>query len=150
MALFLFTKAMLEGKPVKIFNNGEMIRDFTYVGDIVESLVRILDKPPKGDPTFDSASPDPSLSWAPHRVFNIGNSNPTPLMEYIDAIETSLGITAIKEFLPMQPGDVPATSADTTALQQWIDFKPILQYKRAFQDLSHGTEIFIMYKASSS
>lgn len=124
MALFLFTKAMLEGQPIQVFNNGEMVRDFTYVDDIVESLVRLLDKPAAPDPTFDTASPDPSASWAPHRVFNIGNSCPTPLMDYIKALETALGITAEKEYLPIQPGDVPATAADTSALEAWIGFTP--------------------------
>jgi len=124
MALFLFTKAMLEGRPIQVFNNGQMVRDFTYVDDIVESLIRVLDKPAAPDPAFDAASPDPGSSWAPHRVFNIGNSNPTPLMDYIEAIEAALGVTASKELLPMQPGDVPATAADTSALEAWTGFKP--------------------------
>jgi UDP-glucuronate 4-epimerase len=124
MALFLFTKAMLAGEPIEVFNEGRMVRDFTYIDDIVESLVRVLDRPAAPDPQFDPAHPDPATSWAPHRVFNIGNSNPTPLMDYIDAIEKSLGITATKRFLPMQPGDVPATAADTSALEAWTGFKP--------------------------
>jgi len=124
MALFLFTQAMLQGRPIQVFNNGEMVRDFTYVDDIIESLLRLLDKPAAPDPIFNTAHPDPATSWAPHRVFNIGNSNPTPLMEYIEAIEEELGITAVKEFLPMQPGDVPATAADTSALEAWTGFKP--------------------------
>ena len=124
MALFLFTKAMLDGKPISVFNNGQMTRDFTYVDDIIESLIRLLNKPAEPDPAFDSTQPDPSTSWAPHRVFNIGNSNPTPLMAYIEAVEQSLGISAIKEFKPMQPGDVQSTAADTSALEAWIGFKP--------------------------
>ena len=124
MALFLFTKAMLSGKPIQIFNHGKMMRDFTYIDDIIESIMRLMEKPPAPNSAFDSYEPDPATSWAPHRVFNIGNSNPTPLMDYIEAIESALGITSIKEFLPMQPGDVPATSADTSALEAWIDFKP--------------------------
>ena len=124
MALFLFTKAMLEGRPIQVFNNGQMVRDFTYVDDIIESLIRVLDKPAAADPSFNTSSPDPAISWAPHRVFNIGNSNPTPLMEYIEAIESALGISAQKQFLPMQPGDVPATAADTSALEAWTGFKP--------------------------
>jgi len=124
MALFLFTRAMLAGEPIQVFNNGQMVRDFTYVDDIIESLVRLLDKPAAPDPAFNSAQPDPATSWAPHRIFNIGNSNPTPLMVYIEAIENALGITAIKEFLPLQPGDVPATAADTSALEAWTGFKP--------------------------
>ena len=124
MALFLFTKAMLAGEPIQVFNNGQMTRDFTYVDDIIESLIRLLDKPAAPDLAFDPSAPDPATSWAPHRVFNIGNSNPTPLMEYIEAIESALGITAEKQFLPMQPGDVPATAADTSALEAWTGFKP--------------------------
>ena len=124
MALFLFTKAMLAGEPIQVFNNGQMVRDFTYVGDIVESLMRLLDIPARPDPAFDPAHPHPATSWAPHRVFNIGNSNPTPLLEYIEAIEQALGVTAEKQFLPMQPGDVPATAADTSALEAWTGFKP--------------------------
>ncbi|MCP9830064.1 NAD-dependent epimerase [Synechococcus sp. HJ21-Hayes] len=124
MALFMFTKAMLEGRPIQVFNNGQMVRDFTYVDDIVDSLIRVLDKPAAPDPAFDPANPDPATSWAPHRVFNIGNSNPTPLMDYIEAIENALGIIAEKQFLPMQPGDVPATAADTSALEAWTGFKP--------------------------
>jgi len=124
MALFLFTKAILAGEPIHVFNEGRMVRDFTYVDDIVESLIRVLDKPAAPDLTFDSASPNAATSWAPHRVFNIGNCNPTPLMDYIEAIESALGITATKEFLPMQPGDVPATAADTVALEAWTGFKP--------------------------
>jgi len=124
MALFLFTKAMLAGEPIQVFNNGQMVRDFTYIDDIIESLVRLLDKPAAPDPDFDAANPDPATSWAPHRVFNIGNSNPTPLMDYIEAVEQALGVTAQKHWLPMQPGDVPATAADSSALHAWVGFKP--------------------------
>jgi UDP-glucuronate 4-epimerase len=124
MALFLFTKAMLESRPIQVFNHGQMVRDFTYVDDIVESLVRLLNKPAAPDPTFDAMEPNPATSWAPHRVFNIGNSNPTPLMDYIEAVEQALGVTAEKELLPMQQGDVPATAADTSALEAWVGFRP--------------------------
>ena len=124
MALFLFTRAMLAGEPIQVFNHGQMVRDFTYIDDIVESLLRVLDRPAEPDPAFDTAEPDPASSWAPYRVFNIGNSNPTPLLDYIEAIEAALGITAEKQLRPMQPGDVPATAADTTALEAWTGFKP--------------------------
>ena len=124
MALFLFTKAMLAGEPIKVFNNGKMVRDFTYVDDIIDSLIRVLDKPAAPDISFDSAQPNAATSWAPYKVFNIGNSSPTPLMDYIEALESALGITAIKEFLPMQPGDVQSTAADTSALETWTGFKP--------------------------
>ena len=124
MALFLFTRAMLEGRPIDVFNNGQMVRDFTYIDDIVEGVVRVNDKPATPSDRFDPASPDPATSDAPYRVFNIGNSQPTPLMDYIRALEKASGIEARKNFLPMQPGDVPATSADTSELQAWVGFKP--------------------------
>ena len=124
MALFLFTKAILAGQAIDIFNNGNMVRDFTYVDDIVEGLVRIADKPATSNPSFDPANPDPATSSAPYRVFNIGNSQPTPLMDYISALESALGITAKKNYLPMQPGDVPATAANTDELNAWVGFKP--------------------------
>jgi len=124
MALFLFAKAMLRGEPIDVFNNGEMVRDFTYIDDIVEGVIRVLDKIATPNPDFDAGLPDPSTAAAAYRVFNIGNGNPTPLMAYIEALETALGIDAIKNFLPMQPGDVPATSADTSELGKWIGFRP--------------------------
>tara|TARA_Y100001968_G_scaffold311057_1_gene332671 strand:- start:212 stop:1237 length:1026 start_codon:yes stop_codon:yes gene_type:complete len=124
MALFIFTKSILEGKPIKVFNQGEMIRDFTYIEDIIESLLRIMIKPAKKDELFDSKNPNPASSWAPHRVFNIGNSTPTPLIEFIEALEDELGIKSKKILLPIQPGDVPVTAADTTLLQAWTEFRP--------------------------
>lgn len=124
MALFLFTKAMLAGETIDVFNHGEMVRDFTFIDDIVEGVVRLLDKPAQPDPGFDSTHPDPGCSHSPYRVFNIGNSQPTPLMEYISALEQSLGVTARKNFLPMQAGDVPATAANTERLSAWVGFSP--------------------------
>lgn len=124
MALFLFTKAMLAGQPIDVFNNGNMVRDFTYIDDIVEGLIRVADKPATPNPAFDRANPDPASSSAPYRIFNIGNNQPTPLMDYITALEGALGLIAQKNYLPMQPGDVPATSANTDELNAWIGFKP--------------------------
>tara|TARA_Y100001978_G_C23666399_1_gene421443 strand:+ start:401 stop:1441 length:1041 start_codon:yes stop_codon:yes gene_type:complete len=124
MALFLFTKAIISGKPIDIFNNGEMIRDFTYIDDIIESLVRVIDKPPTKNQYFDFKTLNPSKSWSPFKVFNIGNSNPINLMSYVKSIEDCLSKKAIINFLPMQPGDVSATSADTHLLEEWINFKP--------------------------
>ena len=124
MALFLFTKAIMEGRPIDVFNHGKMQRDFTFIDDIVEGVVRVLDKPAVPNPDFDANQPDPGTSNAPYRVFNIGNNQPVKLMEYIDALETTLGRIAEKNFLPMQPGDVPATYADTIELDAWIGFKP--------------------------
>ena len=124
MALFVFTKAILAGEPIKVFNNGLMVRDFTYIDDIVESLKRLIVKPPTKNETFDMKAPDPSTSWCKYRIFNIGNSKPVPLMDYIQEIEIALGIKAKKEFLPMQQGDVQATEADTSKLEDWVQFKP--------------------------
>jgi UDP-glucuronate 4-epimerase len=124
MALFLFTRAILAGEPIQVFNRGEMVRDFTYIDDMIESLVRVLDKPATPDPAFDASEPEAATSWAPHRLFNIGNSCPTPLRDYIEAIENATGRSAIQELLPMQPGDVPATAADCRRLEAWIGFRP--------------------------
>ena len=124
MALFLFANAMLKGDPIDVFNDGKMVRDFTFIDDIVEGVIRVLDKPATIDVNFNALHPDPATSTAPYRVFNIGNGNPTPLMDYIGALELALGVTAKKNFLPMQPGDVPATSADTSELGKWVGFQP--------------------------
>ena len=123
-SLFLFLSAMLADKPIKVFNQGKMRRDFTYIDDIVEGVVRVLDKPATPDPSFNPLNPLPEISQAPFRVFNIGNSNPVPLMEFISAIEEATGIVAKKDFLPMQAGDVEETFADTCLLENWVGFKP--------------------------
>lgn len=124
MALFKFTNAMRKGEAIDVYNSGQMVRDFTYIDDIVEGVIRVLDKVATPNPDFDPLSPDPQSSTAPFRVFNIGNGNPTPLMDYIGALETALGVTAKKNMMPMQPGDVPATSADTSELADWVGFAP--------------------------
>ncbi len=124
MALFLFTKAMLEGRPIDVFNHGRMKRDFTYIDDIVEGVIRTLDRVAEPDPGFDADRPDPGRSKAPFRVFNIGNNNPVELMGFIEAIEGALGVSAQKNFLPLQDGDVPATYADTDELNAWTGFVP--------------------------
>ena len=124
MALFLFTKAIINKQPIEIFNNGEMLRDFTYIDDIIESITRVILKRPNADNSFNKESPMPSNSWAPYRIFNIGNSNPTNLMDFISCIEEELKIKAIKTYLPMQPGDIKSTYADTLLLENWINFKP--------------------------
>ena len=124
MALFLFTRAILDGRPIDVFNNGHMVRDFTYVDDIVEGVIRVLDRTAEPNPAFDAEEPDPGTSNAPYRVFNIGNSQPTPLADYIGALEEALGRKAERNYLPMQPGDVPATSANTYELDAWVGFKP--------------------------
>ncbi len=124
MALFIFTKSIISSKAIDIFNNGNMIRDFTYIEDIIESLCRVIRKPPKPNQNYDRRNIDPSSSWSPHKVFNIGNSNPVPLMRFVEALEDALGKKAIKNFLPLQLGDVASTHADTKLLENWINFKP--------------------------
>jgi UDP-glucuronate 4-epimerase len=124
MALFLFTKAILEDRPIDVFNHGKMVRDFTYIDDIAQGVVRTLDRVATPDPAYDSAQGDPARSNVPYRVFNIGNHNPVPLMEFINAIESALGREAKKNYLPMQSGDVPATSANVEELAAWTEFRP--------------------------
>jgi len=124
MALFLFTKNILEGKPIDVFNHGQHKRDFTYVADIVEGVVRASDRPPVADATWNSDAPDPASSNAPYRLYNIGNNQPVELMRYIEVLEACLGRKAEKNFLPLQVGDVPATWADIEALQQDVGYTP--------------------------
>ena len=124
MALFLFTKAALEGSPIQVFNHGNMQRDFTYIDDIVEGVVRVIDHPALADAGWTGVSPNPQSSSAPYRVYNIGNNNPVRLMDFIEAIENALGRTIEKEFLPLQAGDVPATFADVTDLVKDMDYQP--------------------------
>ena len=124
MAMFLFAKAILAGEPIDVFNHGQMQRDFTYVDDIVEALVRVGDKPASPDAAWNGAAPDPATSSAPYRIYNIGNHSPVQLMRVIEIIEEKLGKKATKNFLPMQPGDVPATFADVEDLARDVDFAP--------------------------
>tara|TARA_Y100001954_G_scaffold127501_1_gene136657 strand:+ start:624 stop:1646 length:1023 start_codon:yes stop_codon:yes gene_type:complete len=124
MAPMLFARAILAGEPIKVFNHGKMQRDFTYIDDIVEGVLRCCDKPATSNTVFDPLQPDPATAAAPHRVFNIGSSQPTDLLRFIALMEQALGLEAIKDYQPMQPGDVVATAADTHALESWIHFKP--------------------------
>jgi UDP-glucuronate 4-epimerase len=124
MALFLFTKAILAGEPIKVFNYGKMQRDFTYIDDITEGVVRVLDRVPTPNPFWSGDSPDPSSSTAPYRIYNIGNSRPVNLLEFIAVLEEKLGRKAIKSMLPLQPGDVPTTCADVEELVRDVGFQP--------------------------
>lgn len=124
MALFLFTKAILEGKAIDVYNHGKMRRDFTYVDDIVEGIVRLLPTIPQGDSAWNGLEPDPASSFAPYRVFNIGNNKPVELLHFIEVLEEKLGKKAIKNLLPIQPGDVPETFADIDALEKAVGFRP--------------------------
>ena len=124
MALFKFTRAMLAGETIEVYGNGQLVRDFTYIDDIVEGVLRVLDKPATPDPGYDPLAPNPGTSSAPYRIFNIGNSAPTVLMDYITALEQALGRPADKRLLPIQPGDMHSTAADCSALAAWVGFAP--------------------------
>ena len=124
MALFMFTKNIIEGKPIEVFNNGEMMRDFTYVEDIVESISRLIKKPAKPNKDWTGDNPDPGTSYAPYKIYNIGNNSPVNLMDFIEEIEEKVGKKAIKIFRPLQAGDVPATFANVSDLYRDIDFQP--------------------------
>ncbi len=124
MALYLFTKAIIEDKPIDVFNYGNMQRDFTYIDDIVEGIIRVNDNPPKGNPQWDGKNPDPSSSPAPYKIYNIGNNNPVKLMDFIEALEKKLGKVAKKNMLPIQAGDVPSTYADVSDLIADLGYKP--------------------------
>jgi UDP-glucuronate 4-epimerase len=124
MAMWLFTDAILAGRPIKLFNHGRMRRDFTYVDDVTEAVVRLVERRPTGDATWSGDRPDPATSRAPWRVYNIGNHQPVELMRYIEVLESCLGKKAILDLQPIQPGDVPSTYADTAELQAATGFKP--------------------------
>ena len=138
MAPMLFARAILAGEPIKVFNYGKMQRDFTYIDDIVEGVMLCCDKPATANTEFDPHNPDPSTAAAPHRVFNIGNSQPTQLLRFIELMELALGREAIKDFQPLQPGDVEATAADMTALEKWVGFKPTTS-------VENGVEKFVFW-----
>jgi UDP-glucuronate 4-epimerase len=124
MALFKFTRQMLDGEPIELFNHGHHTRDFTYVDDIVEGIVRVLDRPARPDPDWSGSNPDPHSSAAPYRIYNIGSNNPVPLMRYVEVLEETLGIEAEKRLLPMQPGDVPDTFANVDELMNDVGYRP--------------------------
>src|SRR6266700_606811 len=141
MAMFIFARAILAGKPIRLFNHGKMRRDFTYVDDVSKAIVRLLDHPPKGDPDWNGREPDPATSAAPWRIYNIGNSRPEELTYVISLLEKECGRTAVKEMLPMQPGDVEATYADVADLERDIGFRPatsiedgIAQFAKWYRD----------------
>ena len=138
MALFLFTRAIIAGQPIQVFNDGDMSRDFTYIDDVVEAILRIIDHPPVADPQWDGLRPDPGASFAPYRIYNIGNNNPVQLLEFVSVIEDCLQMQAQKEFLPMQPGDVQITCADTEDIARDFGF-------RARTSLRQGISSFIAW-----
>jgi UDP-glucuronate 4-epimerase len=124
MALFKFTRGILAGEPIPVFNEGRMIRDFTYIDDVTEGVVRVLDRPPSGDPSWSGADPDPARSDAPYRIFNIGNNRPVQLLDFIRVLERCLGRKAKMDLLPIQPGDVVSTMADVSELEKAVGFRP--------------------------
>ena len=124
MSPWLFTSAILEGRPIKVFNHGRMQRDFTFVGDIAKATVAVLDTIPKADASFDLQHPTPASSYAPFRVYNVGNERPVQLLHFIETLEKALGREAVKDFLPMQPGDIEVTRADVSALRAAVGFTP--------------------------
>ena len=133
MALFIFTKAILEERPIDIYNNGKMKRDFTYIDDIIKGIINVLDTPPKGNSGWSGRHPDPSSSPAPYRIYNIGRNSPVSLMDFIDSIERSVGKRAKRNYLPMQPGDVPATWADVDDLVRDLDYSPHVQIREGVE-----------------
>jgi len=147
MALFIFTKAIFEGQTIDVFNNGMMERDFTYVKDIVEGVYRIVYKVPEGNPKWSGKDPDPSTSRGPYRLFNIGNSTPVKLMDFINAIEEVTGIEVKKNMLPMQPGDVPRTWADVDHLIEHFDYKPETNVKDGVRNFVNWYKEYYKVKA---
>jgi UDP-glucuronate 4-epimerase len=124
MAMWLFTEAIITGRPIRLFNYGQMRRDFTYIDDVVEALARLIDHPAAGDPDWSGDEPMPATSRAPWRIYNIGNNRPVEVTEVVRLLETELGRPAVRELTPMQPGDVPATYADVSALEAAVGFQP--------------------------
>jgi UDP-glucuronate 4-epimerase len=150
MALFQFTKAILDGNTFDVYNYGKMKRDFTYIDDIVEGLVRIIDKPPQGNKNWSSKHPDPSSSSAPYKIYNIGNNNPVSLMDFIEAIEEAIGEKAKINLLPMQPGDIPSTWADVNDLIEDLDYKPCTPVKEGIKSFIEWYKAFHNFKPSSN
>lgn len=146
MALFIFTRAILAGEPIRLYNGGNHTRDFTYIDDLVEGIVRVSDQPAAPDPTWDGTHPDPATSKAPWRILNLGSNRPVHLTTYIGALEEVLGKQAIREFLPMQPGDVLDTYADTSALQRTIGFRPATPVR---EGIERFVAWYLAYEAKS-
>jgi len=136
MALQKFTRSILASEPIKVFNYGKHKRDFTYIDDIIEGIVRVIDRPASSNPLWNSNNPDPATSSAPYRIYNLGNNNPVELIDYIEALENSLGIKAVKEFLPIQPGDVQDTYADVDDFEEDFGYKPIINVKQGVNNFA--------------
>lgn len=143
MALFLFTDAIMHNKPIHVFNHGKMKRDFTYIDDIVEGMTRLLNNPPKENKNWDKETADPSTSSAPYKIYNIGNNNPVDLMDFIEALEESIGKKALKNFLPLQDGDVPVTYADVEDLMRDVEFKPMTSVRDGITKFVNWYKIYL-------
>lgn len=142
MAIFLFTKAILEGNPIQVFNNGNMQRDFTHINDIVEGVYRCILKPAEAEASFDNSIPDPASSYAPYKIYNIGNSKPVQLLDFIEELENALGKKAVREMMTMQSGDVPSTWADTSNLYESIEYKPRYDVKTGIKSFIKWYQTF--------
>ena len=134
MAPMIFTKAILSNKHIDVYNHGNMLRDFTYIDDVVKAIEKLIKKPPISDLNFNFNNPDPDSSWAPHKIFNIGNNKPIKLMTFIDSLEKELGIFSLKRFKDMQPGDVEGTFSDNESLKKWINFTPETTLKEGMKN----------------
>ena len=145
MALFLFTRAILEDKPIKVFNHGKMQRDFTYIDDIIEGVVRVMGRLPEANPKWSGDAPDPGTSAAPYKVYNIGNNNPVELIKFIEVIEDALGKKANMEFMDLQPGDVVATYADVNDLIEDVGFKPETPIETGIENFIEWYKDFYRY-----
>ena len=145
MALFIFTKAILENRPIDVYNYGKMERDFTYISDIIQGIVKVNDNPPKGNKNWNSKNPDPSSSKAPYKIYNIGNSKPVELMSFVKTIEKELGIKAHINLLPIQPGDVPATFADVTDIAETLGYKPEVSVKEGIRNFINWYKEFYSF-----
>ena len=143
MAPMIFAKAITSGEPINLFNHGNMARDFTYIDDVIETIRRLIDKPAESNLDFDKRNPDPSTSWAPHMIFNIGNSNSIKLIDFVQTLERELGIESIKNYEKMQLGDVKVTAASTEKIEAWVNFRPNTE-------LSKGIKKFVSWYKSYS
>ena len=142
MAPMIFTKSIFEGVPIRIFNNGDMIRDFTYIDDVVEAITKLINKPALGNINFNTNEPEPSTSWAPHRIFNIGNQEPIALMDFINTLEEEIGIKAKKTYEGFQKGDVKSTSASIHSLKEWVGYTPYTSIKKGIKDFVEWYKVY--------
>lgn len=146
MALFIFTRAILEGKPIDVYNHGKMKRDFTFVDDIVEGIIRLIPKAPEGNPEWRGENPDPATSFAPYKIYNIGNNKPVELLYFIQVLENKLGKKVVKNFLPLQEGDVPETFADVNDLMRDVGFKPATPIEEGIEKFVNWYKEYYKYK----